>query len=462
MKYVSTRGTAPVLSFEEAMISGLARDGGLYVPDHVPVLSVVELKDLRGKPFADVAFAVASRFAAGAIPAGVLRRMVEEAYATFAHKAVTPLKQLDANHFLLELFHGPTIAFKDVAMQLLARLMDWSLQRSRSRATIVGATSGDTGGAAIEAFRHSRNAAIYILHPHGRVSDVQRRQMTTVQAPHVHNIALEGTFDDCQSIVKALFNDHAFRDQMTLAGVNSINWVRVMAQISYYIFAGLALGAPDRAVSFTVPTGNFGNVFAGLMAKRMGLPIDRLVIATNANDILDRTVKSGRYEMQGVHATTSPSMDIQVSSNFERLVFLANNRDASAVLRAMDGLKQSQAFTLTTPALQAIRDEFDSGATGEAETAATIRAILEETGEILDPHTAVGVAVARKNLSSSPMVTLATAHPAKFPDAVQAATGFRPSLPSRFEHLMTAQESFTVLPNSVEAVKEHIKARAPL
>ena len=444
------------------MISGLARDGGLYVPDQVPVLSVVELKELRGKPFADVAFAVASRFADGAIPERELRRMVDEAYATFAHKAVTPLKQLDSNHFLLELFHGPTIAFKDVAMQLLARLMDWSLERSGTRATIVGATSGDTGGAAIEAFRHSRNASIYILHPHGRVSDVQRRQMTTVHAPHVHNIALEGTFDDCQSIVKALFNDHAFRDGIRLAGVNSINWVRVMAQISYYIYAGLALGAPDRAISFTVPTGNFGNVFAGLMAKRMGLPIDRLVIATNANDILDRTVKSGRYEVKGVHATMSPSMDIQVSSNFERLVYLANNRDAQAVLRAMDGLKQSGAFSLASDALQAIRDEFDSGASGEAETAAMMRTILEETGEVLDPHTAVAVAVARQNQGAAPMVSLATAHPAKFPDAVQAAVGLRPGLPQRFEHLMTAQESFTVLPNSVEAVKDHIKARAPL
>ena len=444
------------------MISGLARDGGLYVPDQVPVLSVVELKELRGKPFADVAFAVASRFADGAIPERELRRMVDEAYATFAHKAVTPLKQLDSNHFLLELFHGPTIAFKDVAMQLLARLMDWSLERSGTRATIVGATSGDTGGAAIEAFRHSRNASIYILHPHGRVSDVQRRQMTTVHAPHVHNIALEGTFDDCQSIVKALFNDHAFRDGIRLAGVNSINWVRVMAQISYYIYAGLALGAPDRAISFTVPTGNFGNVFAGLMAKRMGLPIDRLVIATNANDILDRTVKSGRYEVKGVHATMSPSMDIQVSSNFERLVYLANNRDAQAVLRAMDGLKQSGAFSLASDALQSIRDEFDSGASGEAETAAMMRTILQETGEVLDPHTAVAVAVARQNQGAAPMVSLATAHPAKFPDAVQAAVGLRPGLPQRFEHLMTAQESFTVLPNSVEAVKDHIKARAPL
>jgi len=462
MNYVSTRGTAPVLSFEDAMITGLARDGGLYVPEAIPVFSVVDLKALRGKSFADVAFKVASRFSAGSIPDRDLRRMVDDAYATFSHAAVTPLKQLDANHFLLELFHGPTIAFKDVAMQLLARLMDWSLARSKSRATIIGATSGDTGGAAIEAFKHNQNASIFILHPHGLVSDVQRRQMTTVAAPHVHNIAIEGTFDDCQAIVKALFNDHAFRDGTRLAGVNSINWVRVMAQISYYIYSGLALGAPDRAISFTVPTGNFGNVFAGLMAKRMGLPVDRLVVATNANDILDRTFKSGRYEVKGVFATTSPSMDIQVSSNFERLVFLANNRDAAAVVRAMDGLKQAHSFSLATDALEAIRNEFASGATGEAETAATIKSVLAETGELIDPHTAVGVAVAQKHLGASPMVTLATAHPAKFPDAVEKACGARPNLPRRLEHLMTAPESFTVLPNSAEAIKDHIQANAPL
>ncbi|MCA0433371.1 MAG: threonine synthase [Proteobacteria bacterium] len=456
MNYVSTRGTAPVLDFEGAMISGLARDGGLYVPDAIPAFAPDELKALRGRSFAEVAFAIAQRFAQGAVPDTELRRMVQEAYGTFSHKAVTPLKQLDANHFLLELFHGPTIAFKDVAMQLLARLMDWSLARSGSRATIVGATSGDTGGAAIEAFRHSTHAAIYILHPHGRVSDVQRRQMTTVHAYHVHNIALEGTFDDCQAIVKALFNDHKFRDDVRLAGVNSINWVRVMAQISYYIYAGLALGAPDRVISFTVPTGNFGNVFAGLMAKRMGLPVDRFVVATNANDILHRTISTGRYEVKGVHATTSPSMDIQVSSNFERLVYLAQKRDTAAVIRAMDGLRQSGAFTLPAEALAAIRSEFDSGATGNDEAAATIRAILAETGELLDPHTAVGVTVARKNLGASPMVTLATAHPAKFPDAVAEASGIRPSLPPRLEHLMTAPESFKVLPNSAEAVKAHI------
>jgi threonine synthase len=456
MKYISTRGTAPELNFEGAMMSGLARDGGLYVPDRVPVFSVTELKALQGKPFTDVAFAVASRFADGAIPDAELRAMVRDAYSTFSHTAVTPLKQLDANHFLLELFHGPTIAFKDVAMQLLARMMDWSLSKSGAHVTIIGATSGDTGGAAIEAYRNSKHASIFILHPHGRVSDVQRKQMTTVHEPHIHNIALEGTFDDCQAIVKELFNDHAFRDGVKLAGVNSINWARVMAQISYYIFAGLALGAPDRAISFTVPTGNFGNIYAGLMAKRMGLPIRKLILATNANDILDRTLKSGRYEVKGVAPTTSPSMDIQVSSNFERLVFLANNRDADAVSRAMAGLKQSGAFSLSSDALQSIRSEFDSGAASNAEADAVMRQMLADTGELLDPHTAVGVHVARQHLGVEPMITLATAHPAKFPDAVENATGLRPGLPQRLKHLLDAEESFTVRPNSAAAVKEMI------
>lgn len=459
MKYISTRGEAPVLDFEGAMLTGLARDGGLYVPDHVPVFSVTELKALRGEPFTEVAFAVASRFADGSIPDADLRRMIGEAYGTFSHAAVTPLKQLAANHFLLELFHGPTIAFKDVAMQLLARLMDWSLARRGERACIVGATSGDTGGAAIEAFRNSTRASIFMLHPHGRVSDVQRRQMTTVAAPHVHNIAIEGTFDDCQAIVKDLFNDLAFRDEVRLAGVNSINWARVMAQITYYLYAGLALGAPDRAVSFTVPTGNFGNVFAGLMAKRMGLPIEKLVIATNANDILDRTLKSGRYEVKGVVPTTSPSMDIQVSSNFERLVYLANTGDPAAVRAAMASLKQSGSFSLSSDALLAIRQEFASGAADNNAAAAMIRLILEETGELLDPHTAVGVAVARQNLGASPMLTLATAHPAKFPDAVEQASGIRPLLPSRLKHLLDAPESFTLLPGSAEAVKSHVQER---
>lgn len=453
MKYTSTRGLAPVLDFEGAMLSGLARDGGLYVPEHFPML---DMKALVGRPFTDVAFAVANAFAQGSIPAADLRRMVDEAYGTFAHQAVTPLKQLSHNHFLLELFHGPTIAFKDVAMQLLARMMDWSLARSQKRATIIGATSGDTGGAAIEAFKENTHAAIFILHPHGLVSDVQRRQMTTVDRPNVHNIALEGNFDDCQAIVKALFNDLAFRDKVSLAGVNSINWARVMAQISYYIFSGLALGAPDRKISFTVPTGNFGNVFAALAAKRMGLPIEKLVIATNINDILDRTLKSGRYEVTGVHASQSPSMDIQVSSNFERLVYFANDRNPDAVRRAMDGLKQSNGFSLEVNALAAIRGEFTSGMTDEAATAATIKRYLATTGELLDTHTAVGVHVAEQHLSLTPMVTLATAHPAKFPDAVEKASGVRPALPRRLEHLMNMPEKFTVLQNDALAVKDYI------
>jgi threonine synthase len=459
MKYVSTRGLAPELNFEGAMLSGLARDGGLYVPQHFPQFSQAQLLALRGKPFTDVAFAVANLFIEGEIPAENLRAMVDEAYATFAHKAVTPLKQLDANHFLLELFHGPTIAFKDVAMQLLSRMMDWSLSRSKTSATIIGATSGDTGGAAIEAFKHNAHASLFILHPHGLVSDVQRRQMTTVTGKAIHNIAIQGNFDDCQAIVKGLFNDLKFRDEVNLAGVNSINWARVMAQISYYIFAALALGAPDRAISFTVPTGNFGNVFAGLAAKRMGLPIDRLVIATNVNDILDRTLKTGRYEVTGVEASQSPSMDIQVSSNFERLVYLAHDRDPEAVRRAMASLKQSGNFTLESQALAAIRHEFDSGCANEAETAAMMKIMLAETGEVLDPHTAVGVAVARRHLAGSPMVTLATAHPAKFPDAVARATGVRPNLPLRLHHLMTAPETFTVLPNTIAAVREIILQR---
>ena len=460
MKYISTRGLAPVLDFEGAMLSGLARDGGLYVPESWPQVSRDELLGLRGKPYADVAFAIVSKFTGASIPAADLKHMVNEAYATFHHPATTPIKQLAPNHFLLELFHGPTIAFKDVAMQLLAPMMDWSLAKQGRKAVIVGATSGDTGGAAIDAFQHSKNASIFILHPHGLVSDVQRRQMTTVKSPSVHNIAIEGNFDDCQAIVKALFNDLKFRDDVSLAGVNSINWARIMAQIVYYFYAALQLGAPDRAVSFTVPTGNFGNVFAGLAAKRMGLDIDRLVIATNSNDILDRTLKTGSYTVTGVHATTSPSMDIQVSSNFERLVYLACNNDPATVRSHMESLKQSGAFTLQADALKSIRSEFDSGATSESEAAATMAKVLAETGELLDPHTAVGYAVAQKTATASPMVTLATAHPSKFPDAVERATKLRPNLPQRLTHLMNGQETFKVLPNSEAEVKAYILSHA--
>lgn len=456
MKYVSTRGEAPVLDFEGAMLSGLARDGGLYLPESFPEVSGAEMLGLRGKPYAEVAFEICRRFTAGSVPDDALRPMIDAAYATFDHPATAPLKQLASNQYVLELFHGRTLAFKDVAMQLLARLMDWSLGKQNRRAVIVGATSGDTGGAAIDAFQHNQFANLFILHPHGKVSDVQRRQMTTVQSPSVHNIAIAGNFDDCQAIVKTLFNDLKFRDQVGLAGVNSINWARIMAQIVYYFYAALQLGAPHRTVSFTVPTGNFGNVFAGLAAKRMGLDIDRLVIATNSNDIMDRTLKTGSYTSKGVRATQSPSMDIQISSNFERLVYLASNADAAAVRRHMENLKQSGNFTLSAEALKSIRAEFDSGSTSEADTAATMAQVLKETGELLDPHTAVAYAVAKKATLTSPMVTLATAHPAKFPDAVEKASGIKPNLPHRLSHLMNAPESFTILANSADDVKAFI------
>ena len=459
MRYVSTRGEAPELGFEDVLLTGLARDGGLYVPAMWPQLSNRELTHLQNKTYEEVAHAVLHPFIGGAVPEADVKRMIAEAYATFDHPAVAPLKQLDDTQWLLELFHGPTLAFKDVAMQLLARLMDWSLAKRRTRATIVGATSGDTGGAAIEAFQSSHNAAVFMLHPHGRVSDVQRRQMTTVTSPSVHNIALEGNFDDCQAIVKALFNDLAFRDRVGLAGVNSINWARIMAQVVYYVTAALSLGAPAREVSFCVPTGNFGDVYAGLVAKRMGLPIDRLVVATNVNDILDRTLKTGRYEMRGVHATSSPSMDIQVSSNFERLLYEVHARDPYTVRRMMESLKLSGAFTIGNRELDQIRHEFSSGAADEAATARTIRETLNATGELLDPHSAVGYAVARTITIATPMVTLATAHPAKFPDAVEGASGIRPALPPRLAHLLTAKERFTVLPNHVDKVRDFILSR---
>lgn len=456
MKYISTRGAAPELDFQGALLSGLARDGGLYVPETWPQITQSQLNDLRGKSYADVAFAVCQPFVAGTIPDADLRMMISAAYAEFGHAAVTPLKQLAANHWLLELFHGPTLAFKDVAMQLLARMMEWSLAKNQTHATIVGATSGDTGGAAIEAFKNSTAASLFIMHPHGRVSEVQRRQMTTVTGKAIHNIAIEGNFDDCQAIVKSLFNDHVFRDQVRLAGVNSINWARIMAQISYYVYASLTLGTLERPVDFTVPTGNFGDVFAGFVAKRMGANIGNLVIATNVNDILDRTIKTGRYEITGVFSSSSPSMDIQVSSNFERLLYIASNRNAEIVRGQMASLGQSGAFSISPEVLATMRSEFASGAVSEEQTAATIKRILATTGELLDPHTAVGVAIAEHHIGSHPMVTLATAHPAKFPDAVFAASAVRPNLPQRLSHLMKAQEHFTVLPNSVAIVKEHI------
>lgn len=457
MEYISTRGQAPVLGFRDALLAGLARDGGLYVPREWPVLTKREIRGLRGKSYQEVAFEILRHFTGEEIPADKLRSMIDEAYATFRHPAVAPLVQTGPNDFVLELFHGTTLAFKDVAMQLLARLMDHVLAERGERATIVGATSGDTGGAAIDAFAGRDRTDIFILFPKGKVSPVQQRQMTTSPDANVHALAIEGNFDDCQTLVKEMFNDAGFRDRVRLSGVNSINWARIMAQVVYYFTAALSLGGPDRKISFTVPTGNFGDIFAGYVAKRMGLPIERLVIATNDNDILARTLKTGRYEMRAVKATTSPSMDIQISSNFERLLFEAHGRDSVAVRAAMAGLKQSGAFEIETNALKAIRREFRAARATEKQVAATIRETLADTGYLLDPHTATAVFVARKHAKpSSPMVTLATAHPAKFPAAVKSACGIDPALPSWLGDLMNREERFDILPAEIRAVEKFI------
>ena len=459
MQFVSTRGQAPVLGFSDAVLAGLASDGGLYVPQTWPQVSPAEIAGFAGKPYADVAYAIISRFTGDEIAPARLKAIIDEASAVFRHPSVTPLLEIEPNHFVLELFHGPTLAFKDVAMQFLSRVMDHILAERGLKATIVGATSGDTGSAAIEAFRGRDTTDIFILHPQGRTSAVQRLQMTTVLDANVHNIALDGTFDDCQNIVKAMFNNHRFRDRVRLSGVNSINWGRIVAQIVYYFTAAVSLGSPHRKVSFTVPTGNFGDIFAGYCAKAMGLPIDRLIIATNANDILRRTMDTGRYEMDGVAPTISPSMDIQISSNFERLLFEGAGRDASAVVRMMDGLKQSGGFALPDNALAAIRRDFAAGTTGEAETRATIATTLKASGYLLDPHTAVGVHVARAHLGAVPMVTLATAHPAKFPDAVKDASGVQPALPAWLADLHSREERLSVLANDQNAVEDFISAR---
>ncbi|MGY5802808.1 threonine synthase [Rhizobium sp. LEGMi12c] len=457
MDYISTRGEAPALGFCDALLAGLARDGGLYVPREWPVLTKKEIRGFRGKSYQDVAFAVLSPFTNGEIPADVFRGMIDDAYATFRHPAVAPLVQTGPNSFVMELFHGTTLAFKDVAMQLLARLMDYALEKRGQRATIVGATSGDTGGAAIDAFAGRERTDIFILFPHEKVSPVQQRQMTTSTAANVHALAIKGNFDDCQNLIKAMFNDAAFRDKVKLSGVNSINWARIMAQVVYYFTTAVALGGPDRKISFTVPTGNFGDIFAGYVAKRMGLPIERLIIATNENDILARMLKTGRYEMRSVKATTSPSMDIQISSNFERLLFEANGRDASKVRAAMESLKQSNGFSISEEALKLIKKDFRAGRASEKQVAETIRKTLADTGYLLDPHTAIGVFIAEKNeRPTSPMVTLATAHPAKFPAAVKSASGIDPALPTWLAGLMTREERFDILDPELKAVESFI------
>jgi len=458
MRYVSTRGEAPSLDFVDVMLAGLARDGGLYVPERWPVLDRASIESFAGKPYAEVAVEVIRPFVGDGITQADLARMTREAYGDFHHPAVAPLTELNPNLFVLELFHGPTLAFKDLAMQLVARLMDHVLHQRAERTTIVVATSGDTGGAAIEAFRGRAQTDVVVLFPQGRISDVQRRMMTTAPETNVHALAIEGTFDDCQALVKAMFNHHAFRDRLRLSGVNSINWARVVAQAVYYFTAAVALGGPHRKIAFTVPTGNFGDVYAGYVAFRMGLPIDRLVVATNVNDILVRTFATGAYEIRDVVATSSPSMDIQVSSNFERLLFDAYGRDAPAVRALMGSLAQSGRFMVSAQALKELRSLFTADRADEQECAAEIRAWMREANYCVDPHTAVALAVAEKETRdpSVPMVVLSTAHPAKFPDAVKAACGLVPVLPDRLADLAKRKERVTVLPADQAAVERYV------
>ncbi len=462
MNYISTRGQAPTLRFEEALLAGLASDGGLYVPKAWPRLSDAMLKSFVDAPFQQVAVEVLHPFMGDDVSRERLSEMVEEAYAGFDAADVAPLTDLGNNQYFLELYHGPTLAFKDVAMQLLARLMDDALIRRGERATIIGATSGDTGGAAIEAFRGREAVDVFILFPHGRVSDVQRKQMTTPQDANVHTLSIDGTFDDCQALVKDMFNDMRFRQDMALAGVNSINWARVMAQITYYFTAAAKLGGPEQPVAFSVPTGNFGDVFAGYVAAQMGLPIAQLMVATNVNDILARTMASGVYETGEVVATTSPSMDIQVSSNFERLLFEVTGRDAARVRAYMDALKQGGRFEMAENELSLMRALFAAERVDESQTLDIMRDVHTQNGFQIDPHSAVGVGAARRAVlpEGVPMVTLATAHPAKFPKAVEAAYDAAPDTPQRVTDMLDKPEQFTPCANSLADVQALIRDKA--
>ena len=458
MRYISTRGAAPTLGFADALLAGLARDGGLYLPVSLPQWPPDAIRALRGLPYAEAAVRVMTPFVGGDFGPAEIEALTAAAYAGFRHAATAPIAQIDDNLFALELFHGPTLAFKDFAMQWLGQAMNRVLRQRGARATIIGATSGDTGAAAIEAFGGQSQVEVFILYPRGRVSDVQRRQMTTVGKPNVHALAIEGAFDDCQRIVKELFGDLAFRDEMRLSGVNSINWARILAQIVYYFVGAVALGAPERAVSFAVPTGNFGDVLAGYYAKRIGLPVDRLVIATNENDILVRALASGHYAPKGVKATQSPSMDIQVSSNFERLLFEASGRNPDALVALMSELASDGAFAIRSDTLTRIRADFDAFRVDETACAEEMGRVYRESGMVIDPHSAVGVHAGRKALAAAPatpVIALGTAHPAKFPDAVERATGVRPTLPEPLSDLMDRRETIVGLPNDRRAVADY-------
>lgn len=462
MQYQSSRGSAPALGFEDVTLAGLASDGGLYLPTEWPAFSPDQIRDLAGLSYVETAVRVMTPFVAGSLIEDELRDLCTAAYARFSHNAVTPLVQLDHQHWLLELFHGPTLAFKDVALQLLGQLFERFLSRRDDHITIVGATSGDTGSAAIDAVAGRAKIDIFMLHPEGRVSDVQRRQMTTVLAPNVYNIAIDGSFDDAQALVKAMFNNPAFASRFNLSAVNSINWARLMAQVVYYFYAAVRLGAPERPVAFSVPTGNFGDVFAGYVAAKMGLPVAKLIVATNVNDILHRALSDGDYSQGQVVPTATPSMDIQVSSNFERLLFDAGGRDGLALAAQMRGFEATKAMRLTNAQRDGAAHLFRSARIDADGMTTAMRWAWDGAGQIIDPHSAIGLAAARDAEidPAIPVVTLATAHPAKFRDAVERATGVRPPLPGRVGDLFAREESYVKLPGTFEAVTAYVAERA--
>lgn len=458
MRYISTRGGVPATDFRSVLLAGLASDGGLYVPESLPQFSPQDIAAMATLSYQELALRIMAPFVAGSFSEAELKRMIEAAYSSFRHEAIAPLVQLERNHFVLELFHGPTLAFKDFALQLLGQFMEAALKDSQQRSVVLGATSGDTGSAAIAGMRGRANLDIVILYPEGRTSDVQRKQMTTIADTNVHALAVKGTFDDCQDLVKALFSDAAYRKEVNLLAVNSINFARVLAQVVYYFYAALSLGAPARRVSFSVPTGNFGDIYAGYLAKRMGLPIDRLIIASNRNDILTRCVETGDYRMNGVAPSLSPSMDIEISSNFERLLFDLYGRDGMQLAQHMAAFRQSKSLTLPPAAHADLKADFAGYAVDDATTLATIKATYAEMGYVLDPHTAVGVRAAWEHAGTAPVITLATAHPAKFPDAVKQATGIVPALPHHMADLFTREERITPLANDAAALKTFIGA----
>jgi len=461
MRYISTRGQAPALNFEDVLLTGLATDGGLYVPENLPRFTQEEIASWADLPYHELAFNVMRPFVAGSISDADFKRILKDTYGVFAHSSVAPLRQLWANEWVLELFHGPTLAFKDFALQLLGRLLDHFLLKRGERVVIMGATSGDTGSAAIEGCKHCENVDIFILHPHNRVSEVQRRQMTTIKGDNIHNIAVEGNFDDCQEMVKNSFADQGFLKGTRLVAVNSINWARIMAQIVYYFHAALQLGGPARSMAFSVPTGNFGDIFAGYLARNMGLPISQLIVATNRNDILHRFMSGNQYAKDTLHPSLSPSMDIMVSSNFERLLFDMHGRNGPAVAQLMAEFKASGKLSVEEERWTETRRLFDSLAVDDEDTCSTITEVYRSTGELLDPHTAIGVRAARECRRSMtlPMITLGTAHPVKFPEAVlKADVNVEPALPAHLDDLFERDERFTVLANELHAVQSFVAA----